>query len=81
MSLGTLKLMNSPAEVLSGKHVHGRDDPVLQGSAGRVDVVKKQVQRGDALNEALFEQFPFARRDDPGNQIEWRMRSAPWESP
>ena len=35
-----------------------------------IDVVQEKVERGDALGQAAFEQFPFVGRDDARDQVE-----------
>jgi hypothetical protein len=43
----------------------GPDDVLLV-----IDVVQEAVQRRHALDQALFQMGPLARRDDAGNQVE-----------
>ena len=57
-------------EVLGRQHIIRRDDPVLQDPLLVVDVVEEEIQRGDALDEAGLEFFPFGGGDDAGQEVE-----------
>ena len=46
------------------------DDLLLQHRARAVDVLEEQVERGDALDQALFEEAPFGARNDARHDVE-----------
>ena len=48
----------------------GRDDAGLDDFLLVIDVVQEAVERGDALDQALFHARPFVGRDDARNQVE-----------
>ena len=47
-----------------------RNDAVAQNVLRMVNVVQKQIERGDALHQPALDQFPFLRRNDARNEIE-----------
>ena len=46
------------------------DDPVLDALLVLVDVGEEEVQRGDALDEAVLEALPLRGGDDAGDEVE-----------
>ena len=58
------------AELGIGEDDIGGDDAVGDDPALRIDVVDEQVDRPHALLEPFGEPRPFARREDPGDDIE-----------
>ena len=68
--LGNLDVHELPPEMPGGEDIVGGNRAVLQDMLLVVDVVKEEIQGGDALNKPGFEALPFARRDDPGDQVE-----------
>ena len=57
-------------EMFRRHHVVGRDGAVVEDVLLVVDVVQKEVQRGDALHESRLDPVPFVGRDDARHQIE-----------
>ena len=46
--------------------------PIAQNVLRVIDVVQKQIERSDSLDEPALDQFPFVGRDNPRDQIEWK---------
>ncbi|MND85079.1 hypothetical protein D3C80_769910 [compost metagenome] len=55
---------------LVGQHLLGRDDPGLDDALVVIEVAEEHVQRTYALDAALFDLAPFARRDAARDGIE-----------
>src|SRR6266404_1642508 len=67
--LGHLEVDELAAEMFGGEDVIGRDDVLFEDALLVVNIVEKQVQGGDALDQAGFDAFPLAARDDARHQV------------
>ena len=54
-----------------------RNDAVAQNVLRVIDVVQKQIQRRDSLDEAALDQVPFFRGNDARDEIEWENALRP----
>ena len=62
--------MNSGRKCAASQTILFGNDAVAQNVLRVIDVVQKQIERGDSLHETALDQFPFVGRDDARNQIE-----------
>ena len=70
MFFGTSKCMNSGRKCAASQTISFGMTPIAQDVLRMIDVVQKQIERGDALHEPALDQFPFLRRNDSRDQIE-----------
>ncbi len=58
-----------PAEMAAGINDLAGDDAGFHGSAFVIDIAQKKIQRGDALDQAALDGFPFGAGDDARQKI------------
>ena len=57
--LGHVEVHKLPPEMFARKNIKRRNNAVLQDFLFVINVVQEQVQRGDALDQAALDHFPF----------------------
>ena len=55
--------------MLAGVDDFPRDDAVFQNARFVIDILEKQIERGEALCEAAFNDVPFRAGDDTRQQV------------
>ena len=57
-------------ELLAGQDELGRDHPIAEAVLRLVDVQQEQVERGDALDQAVLDDLPLGGGDDARHEVE-----------
>ena len=68
--LGHVESHELAPKMLRAEDVVGRDDAVLEDLLLVVDVVQEEIERGDALDQSLFDGLPFGVGNDARHEVE-----------